>query len=81
MIINYWFQNTRRQLPNVGVQDDARRVLNARIWLCQMNDQSPIAKTKLQSNYGAIAWAVARRCTKRIKQQLLKTSYQLAESL
>ena len=24
---------TRRQLPNVGVQDDARRVLNAGIWL------------------------------------------------
>ena len=26
---------TRRQLPNVGVQDDARRVLNAGIWLYQ----------------------------------------------
>ena len=26
----------RRQLPNVGVQDDARRVLNAGIWLYQV---------------------------------------------
>ena len=26
---------TRRQLPNVGVQDDARYVLNAGIWLYQ----------------------------------------------